>query len=128
MEVKRILKVSALVVPWIVAVAWPIGTLQGFAYDVARGGSVNVLPIFGFWLMMPFAPLMQFRICLVNSETTAWLTALYLTAGAILPLAVALLFARYWNRKAFGFIWLGYLALVGFDACCAMALLKGFAQ
>lgn len=125
---RRILKVSVPVVPWIVAAALPICMVHGFMYDVACGGSITLLPVFGFWPMMPFAPLMLFRSCLENPEATGWLTAFYLFAGAVLPLVVALLFARYWNRKAFGFVALGYLALVGFDAFCAMALLKGCAQ
>lgn len=130
---RNLLKATLIVVPWCAAVSWPIAILPGFFlatgwYPVTSPALNPMINVLGFELVMiPFAPLMMFRMCLVSPEATLGLKALLLFLGAIAPLALALLFVWCWRRWWFLLVYLGYLAVLGCDVVLAMYLLVTFA-
>ena len=71
-------------------------------------------------MMIPLAPLVLFRCLLANPACSLGLKLLLFAVGALCPLAVALLLARFW------LVWGGYLFLLAFDIAVALALLTEF--
>ena len=122
---KRIIRISVLVAPWLMAVALPIWLLPGFADS--NTGSLDFVHLLGFeFVMIPLAPLMLLRCLLANPECSLGLKLLLFVVGAVCPLAVALLLARFWSRRWFWLVWGGYLLLLAFDIAVALVLLKEF--
>ena len=122
---KRIIRIGVLVVPWLIAVALPIWLLPGFADS--NTGSIDPIHLLGFELVMiPLAPLMLLRCFLANPECSLGLKLLLFAVGAVCPLAVALLLARFWSRRWFWLVWVGCLLLLAFDVIVALMLLKDF--
>ena len=122
---KRIIRIGVLVVPWLMAVALPIWLLPGFADS--NTGSIDPIHLLGFELVMiPLAPLMLLRCFLANPECSLGLKLLLFAGGAVCPLAVALLLARFWSRRWFWLVWDGYLLLLAFDVIVSLVLLKEF--
>ena len=121
----RIIRIGVLVVPWLIAVALPIWLLPGFADS--NTGSIDPIHLLGFELVMiPLAPLMLLRCFLANPECSLGLKLLLFAVGAVCPLAVALLLARFWSRRWFWLVWVGCLLLLAFDVIVALMLLKDF--
>ena len=122
---KRIIRIGVLVVPWLIAVALPIWLLPGFADS--NTGSIDPIHLLGFELVMiPLAPLMLLRCFLANPECSVVLKILMFAVGAVCPLVIALLLARFWSRRWFWLVWGGYLLLLAFDVIVALMLLKDF--
>ena len=122
---KRIIRIGVIVVPWLIAVALPIWLLPGFADS--NTGSIDPIHLLGFELVMiPLAPLMLLRCFLANPECSLGLKLILFAVGAVCPLAVALLLARFWSRRWFWLVWGGYLLLLAFDVIVALMLLKDF--
>ena len=123
---KRIIRISVLVVPWLMAVALPIWLFPGFAVD-ANIGIIDPIHLLGFeFVMIPLAPLMLLRCFLANPECSVALKILMFVVGAVCPLVIALLLARFWSRRWFWLVWVGYLLLLAFDVVIALVLLKEF--
>lgn len=123
---KRIIRISVLVAPWLMAVALPILLFPGFADS--NTGSIDFVHLLGFELVLiPLAPLMLLRCLLANPECSLGLKLLLFAVGAVCPLAVALLLARFWSRRWFWLVWVGYLLLLAFDVILAVVMLKEFA-
>ena len=122
---KRIIRIGVLVAPWLMAVALPISLFPGFADS--NTGSIDLVHLLGFeFVMIPLAPLMLLRCLLANPECSVVLKILMFVVGAVCPLAVALLLARFWSRRWFWLVWGGYLLLLAFDVIVALMLLKEF--
>ena len=122
---KRIIRIGVIVVPWLIAVALPIWLLPGFADS--NTGSIDPIHLLGFELVMiPLAPLMLLRCFLANPECSVALKILMFVVGAVCPLVIALLLARFWSRRWFWLVWVGYLLLLAFDVAAALALLAEF--
>ena len=114
-----------LVAPWLMAVALPISLFPGFADS--NTGSIDLVHLLGFeFVMIPLAPLMLLRCLLANPECSVVPKILMFVVGAVCPLAVALLLARFWSRRWFWLVWGGYLLLLAFDVIVALMLLKEF--
>lgn len=123
---KRIIRISVLVVPWLMAVALPIWLFPGFAVD-ENIGIIDPIHLLGFeFVMIPLAPLMLLRCFLANPECSVALKILMFVVGAVCPLVIALLLARFWSRRWFWLVWVGYLLLLAFDVVIALVLLKEF--
>ena len=121
----RIIKTSVMVFPWLMALALPIWLLPSFADS--NTGCIDLIHMLGFELVMiPLAPLMLLRCLLANPECSLGLKLLLFGAGAVCPMVVALLFARFWTRRWFWLVWIGYLLLLAFDVVVALALLVEF--
>lgn len=115
-----------LVAPWLMAVALPIWLFPGFAVD-SNIGIIDPIHLLGFELVMiPLAPLMLLRCFLANPECSVALKILMFVVGAVCPLVIALLLARFWSRRWFWLVWGGYLLLLAFDVVIALVLLKEF--
>lgn len=122
---RQAIRIGVLVAPWLMAVALPICLLPGFADS--NTGIIDPIHLLGFeFVMIPLAPLMLLRCLLANPECSLGLKLLLFVAGAVCPLAVALLLARFWSRRWFWLVWGGYLLLLAFDVVVALALLKEF--
>lgn len=122
---KRIIRIGVLVAPWLMAVALPISLFPGFADS--NTGSIDLVHLLGFeFVMIPLAPLMLLRCLLANPECSVVPKILMFVVGAVCPLAVALLLARFWSRRWFWLVWGGYLLLLAFDVIVALMLLKEF--
>ena len=122
---KRIIRIGVIVVPWLIAVALPILLFPGFADS--NTGSIDPIHLLGFELVLiPLAPLMLLRCFLANPECSVVLKILMFAVGAVCPLAIALLLARFWSRRWFWLVWVGYLLLLAFDVVIALVLLKEF--
>ena len=122
---KRIIRIGVLVAPWLMAVALPISLFPGFADS--NTGSIDFVHLLGFELVLiPLAPLMLLRCLLANPECSVVPKILMFVVGAVCPLAVALLLARFWSRRWFWLVWGGYLLLLAFDVIVALMLLKEF--
>ena len=107
------------------AVALPSWLFPGFADS--NMGSIDPIHLLGFeFVMIPLAPLMLLRCLLANPECSLGLKLLLFVVGAVCPLLIALLFARFWSRRWFWLVWVGYLLLLAFDVAVALALLKEF--
>ena len=123
---KRIIRIGVLVVPWLMAVALPIWLFPGFAVD-ANIGIIDPIHLLGFeFVMIPLAPLMLLRCFLANPECSVALKILMFVVGAVCPLVIALLLARFWSRRWFWLVWGGYLLLLASDVIVALELLKEF--
>ena len=123
---KRIIRVGVLVVPWLMAVALPIWLFPGFAVD-ASIGIIDPIHLLGFeFVMIPLAPLMLLRCFLAHPECSVALKILMFVVGAVCPLVIALLLARFWSRRLFWLVWGGYLLLLASDVIVALELLKEF--
>ena len=122
---KRIIRIGVLVAPWLMAVALPIWLLPGFADS--NTGSIDPIHLLGFdFVMIPLAPLMLLRCFLANPECSVALKILMFVMGAVCPLVIALLLARFWSRRWFWLVWGGYLLLLASDVIVALVLLKEF--
>ena len=122
---KRIIRIVVLVAPWLMAVALPILFLPGFSES--NTGIVDPVHLLGFeFVLIPLAPLMMWRSLLANPGYSFGLKSLLFAVGAVCPLAVALLLARFWSRRWFWLVWIGYLLLLAFDVAAALALLVEF--
>lgn len=122
---RQIIQISVLVAPWLMAVALPICLLPGFVDS--NTGIVDPIHLLGFeFVMIPLAPLMLLRCLLANPACSLGLKLLLFVVGAVCPLAIALLLARFWRRRRFWLVWIGYLLLLAFDVVVALALLKEF--
>ena len=124
--VKTLIRIGALAVPWLLTVVVPILLLPG--YIVSSGGEIDfahfvIFPV----VLVPTAPIVLFRWCLADSESLFVMKLILFTAGAVCPLVVALLFARFWSRRWFWLVWVGYCLLIAFDALVAVVLLRTFA-
>ena len=114
-----------MVAPWLMAVALPIWLFPGFADS--NMGSIDPIHLLGFeFVMIPLAPLMLLRCFLANPECSLGLKLLLFAVGAVCPLVIALLLARFWSRRWFWLVWIGYLLLLAFDVIVALVLLKEF--
>ena len=123
---KRIIRIGVLVAPWLMAVALPIWLFPGFAVD-ARIGIIDPIHLLGFeFVMIPLAPLMMWRSLLANPACSLGLKILMFVVGVVCPLVIALLLARFWSRRWFWLVWVGYLLLLAFDVVIALVLLKEF--
>ena len=123
---KRIIRIGVLVVPWLMAVALPIWLFPGFAVD-ENIGIIDPIHLLGFeFVMIPLAPLMLLRCFLANPECSVALKILMFVVGAVCPLVIALLLARFWSRRWFWLVWGGYLLLLASDVIVALVLLKEF--
>ena len=79
-------------------VALPIWLLPDFADS--NTGSIDLVHLLGFeFVMIPLAPLMLLRCLLANPECSFGLKLLLFAAGAVCPLLIALLLARFWSRR-----------------------------
>ena len=122
---KRIIRIGVLVAPWLMAVALPILLFPGFADS--NTGSIDPIHLLGFdFVMIPLAPLMLLRCFLANPECSLGLKLLLFAVGAVCPLVIALLLARFWSRRWFWLVWGGYLLLLASDVIVALVLLKEF--
>ena len=122
---RQIIRVSVLAAPWLMAVALPIWLFPGFVDS--NSGIIDPIHLLGFeFVMIPLAPLMLLRCLLANPECSFGLKLLLFVAGAVCPLLIALLLARFWSRRWFWLVWGGYLLLLAFDVAVALALLKEF--
>ena len=122
---RQIIQISVLVAPWLMAVALPICLLPGFVDS--NTGIVDPIHLLGFeFVMIPLAPLMLLRCLLANPACSLGLKLLLFVVGAVCPLAIALLLARFWRRRRFWLVWIGYLLLLAFDVAAALALLVEF--
>ena len=122
---RQIIRISVLVAPWLMAVALPICLLPGFVDS--NTGIVDPIHLLGFeFVMIPLAPLMLLRCLLANPACSLGLKLLLFVVGAVCPLAIALLLARFWRRRRFWLVWIGYLLLLAFDVAAALALLVEF--
>lgn len=122
---KQIIRIGVLVAPWLMAVALPIWLFPDFADS--NTGSIDLVHLLGFeFVMIPLAPLLLLRCLLANPECSFGLKSLLLVVGALGPLVIALLLARFWSRRWFWLVWVGYLLLLAFDVVVALALLKEF--
>ena len=123
--IRQTIRIGVLVAPWLMAVALPIWLLPGFADS--NMGSIDPIHLQGFeFVMIPLAPLMLLRCFLANPERSLGLKLFLFVVGAVCPLVIALLFARFWSRRWFWLVWVGYLLLLAFDVAVALALLKEF--
>ena len=122
---RQIIRIGVLVEPWLMAVALPIFLFPGFADS--NMGSIDFVHLLGFeFVMIPLAPLMLLRCLLANPECSVVLKILMFVVGAVCPLVIALLLARFWTRRWFWLVWVGYLLLIAFDVVVALVLLKEF--
>ena len=122
---RRIIRIGVLVVPWLMAVALPILFLPGFAES--NTGIVDPVHLLGFeFVLIPLAPLMLLRCLLANPACSLGLKLLLFVVGAVCPLVIALLVARFWSRRWFWLVWVGYLLSLSFDVAAALALLVEF--
>ena len=124
--VKTLIRIVALAVPWLLTVVVPILLLP--RYIVSSGGEIDfahfvIFPV----VLVPTAPIVLFRWCLADPESLFVMKLILFTAGAVCPLVVALLFARFWSRRWFWLVWVGYFLLLVFDALVAVVLLRTFA-
>ncbi len=113
-RVGDILRVGAIVVPWLCAVILPVLLLTGFYASVWR------LLFFDF-VMMPFANVAYLALLLGVQEALGWVAFLFF-AGVVCPPALALAFTRWWRSRAFWLVWAGYLAFVAESAVLATLL------
>ena len=119
------IRICALVAPWLMAVALPILLFPGFVDS--NSGSIDFVHLLGFELVLvPLAPLMLLRCLLVRPESSLALKLFLFVVGAVCPLVVALLLARFWSRRWFWLVWGGYLLLLAFDVLVALVFLKEF--
>ena len=110
-RVRDILRVGAIVVPWLCAVILPVILLTGFYASVGR------LLFFDF-VMMPFANVAYLALSLGGEGAFGWVAFLFF-AGVVCPPALALAFVRWWRSRAFWLVWAGYLAFVAESAVLA---------
>lgn len=109
-----ILRVGAIVVPWLCAVIFPVLLLPGFYASVGR------LLFFDF-VMMPFANVVWIALVLGGQNTLCWVAFLFFV-GVVCPPALALAFVRWWRSRAFWLVWVGYLVFVAELALLATLL------
>ena len=109
-----ILRVGAIIVPWLCAVIFPVILLPGFYASVWR------LLFFDF-VMMPFANVVWIALVLGGQITLCWVAILFFV-GVVCPPALALAFVRWWRSRAFWLVWVGYLAFVAESASLATLL------
>ena len=122
---KQIIRIGVIVAPWLMAVALPIFLFPGFVDS--NTGIVDPIHLLGFeFVLIPLAPLMMLRCFWVNPACSLGLKLLLLAVGTVCPLLVALLLARFWSRRWFWLVWIGYLLLLAFDVAAALALLVEF--
>ena len=124
--VKTLIRIGALAVPWLLTVVVPIMLLPG--YIVSSGGEIVfahfvIFPV----VLVPTAPIVLFRWCLADPDGSLMLEMGVFFAGVLGPLVAALLFARFWSRRWFWLVWVGYCLLLAFDALVAVVLLRVFA-
>ena len=116
---RQIIRIGVLVVPWLMLL------FPGFVNS--NMGSIDFVHLLGFeFVMIPLAPLMLLRCFLANPECSLGLKLLMFVVGAFCPLVIALLLARFWTRRWFWLVWVGYLLLLAFDVVVALVLLKEF--
>ena len=113
-RVRDILRVGAIVVPWLCAVILPVLLLTGFYASVER------LLFFDF-VMMPFANVAYLALSLGGDGAFGWVAFLFF-AGVVCPPVLALAFARWWRSRGFWLVWVGYLAFVAESALLATLL------
>ena len=119
------IRIGALVVPWLMAVALPIWLFPGFVNS--NTGIVDPIHLLGFeFVMIPLAPLMLLRCFLENPACSLALKLLVFAVGAVCPLVIAFLLARFWSRRWFWLVWAGYLLLLAVDVLMAVMLLEDF--
>ena len=109
---RDILRVGAIVVPWLCAVVLPVLLLTGFYASVGR------LLFFDF-VMMPFANVAYLALSLGGEGAFGWVAFLFF-AGVVCPPVLALAFVRWWRSRAFWLVWAGYLAFVAESAESAL--------
>ena len=117
----NVVKIAAIVVPWLCAVALPMLRLEGFALSVGRC-------IFFECVMLPFGNIAMLGLIVGAHGLMWWANALFAFAGIIAPLAIALLFALCWRRWQFVLVWLGYVVLIVWDALIASFLASLIAE
>ena len=109
-----ILRVGAIVVPWLCAVIPPVILLTGFYSSVGR------LLFFDF-VMMPFANVAYLALSLGGQGSFGSVAFLFF-AGVVCPPVLALAFVRWWRSRGFWLVWVGYLAFVAESALLATLL------
>ena len=122
---RQIVRIGVLMLPWLMAVVLPIWLFPGFVDS--NTGIVDPIHLLGFeFVLIPLAPLMMLRCLLANPACSFGLKLLLFAVGTVCPLLVALLLARFWSRRWFWLVWIGYLLLLAFDVAAALALLVEF--
>ena len=111
----NMVKISAIVVPWLCAVALPMIRLEGFALSVERC-------VFFECVMLPLGNVAMLGLIVGAHRLMWWANALFAFAGIIAPLSIALLFALCWRRWQFILVWLGYVVLIAWDSLIASFL------
>lgn len=113
-RVRDILRIGAIVVPWLCAVVLPVLLLTRFYASVGR------LLFFDF-VMVPFANVAYLALSLGGQGAFGSVAFLFF-AGVVCPPVLALAFARWWRSRAFWLVWTGYLAFVAESALLATLL------
>ena len=108
-------KVAAIVLPWLVTVVLPALALEGFALSPGRCA-------FFLGVMVPFGNLALLGMYSCAMGFLTYNNALCVFAGIVAPCGLALLFASYWRRWQFVLVWVGYVVLIAWDALVASFL------
>jgi len=109
----NILRVGAIVVPWICSAIAPILLIDRFCLHPLR-------MLFFEFVMIPFGNIAMLGMTANGQDRSFPLIAVLVLAGIVLPPVLALLFARYWKRWQFSLVWLGYMALLAWDVLVAV--------
>ena len=109
------IRIVALAVPWLCAAALPIFKIDCFFESVWR-------ILFFDLVMVPFGNIAMLGMATSDGGWSFMSIATLVFAGIVAPIVIALLFVRYWRRWQFVLVWLGYLALVAWDAIIATCL------
>ena len=116
------IRIVALAVPWLCAVAFPIVKIDCFFESVWR-------ILFFDLIMVPFGNIALLGMAASDGGWSFMSIATLVFAGIVAPIVIALLFVRYWRRWQFVLVWLGYLALVAWDTiiatCLAVVIVRG---
>lgn len=111
----NMVKVAAIIAPWLCALALPALRLEGFVQSVGRC-------VFFECVIMPFGNVALLGLLVDERGLLSWGCALCAFAGIVAPVAIAFLFALCWRRWQFALVWLAYVALVAWDALVASFL------
>ena len=116
------IRIVALTVPWLCAVALPVVKIDCFFESVWR-------ILFFDLIMVPLGNIALLGMVASDGGWSFMSIATLVFAGIVAPLVIALLLARYWRRWQFVLVWLGYLALVAWDTiiatCLAAVIVRG---
>ena len=109
----NILRLGAIVVPWICSAIAPILVIDRFCLYPLR-------ILFFEFVMVPFSNIALLGMTANGQDRSFSLIAAFVFAGIVLPPVLALLFVRYWKRWQFALVWLGSIALLAWDVLMAL--------